>query len=61
MGHNGIDSRVQPYYNQHKEDAILVNVYQTTNDKISNESRAFAEGVEARIISLFNNEVELAA
>ena len=28
MGHAGIDSRVQPYYNQHKNDIILVNVYQ---------------------------------
>ena len=59
MGLTGIDGS-QQYYNQHKKDAILVNVYQkinaNNNKSISTSSRNFADAVEAKIISLIRNE-----
>jgi hypothetical protein len=50
----GIDSSVQPYYNQDKDDTILVNVYQKTNannNTPSITSRKFADNVEAMVIA----------
>lgn len=53
---------VQQVYNQVMEDAIHLNVYQKTNDKtntISENSRNFADAVEAKIISLVRQENEM--
>ena len=66
MGHLGIDRSVQPNNNYDKDDIILVNVYQKINDKtntISENSRNFADAVEAKIISLVRqgNEMLVAA
>ena len=57
---------VQQVYNQVMEDAIHLNMYQKTNDKtntISENSRNFADAVEAKIISLVRqgNEMLVAA
>jgi hypothetical protein len=62
LGHLGIDRSVQPNNNYDKDDIILVNVYQKINDKtntISENSRNFADAVEAKIFSLVRQEEEM--
>jgi len=58
----GFDRNVQPNNNYDKDDIILVNVYQKINDKtntISENSRNFADAVEAKIFSLVRQEEEM--
>jgi len=62
LGHLGIDRSDQPNNNYDKDDIILVNVYQKINDKtntISENSRNFADAVEAKIFSLVRQEEEM--
>jgi len=62
LGHLGIDRSVQPNNNYDKDDIILVNVYQKINDKtntISENSRNFADAVEAKIFNLIRQEEEM--
>ncbi|NBW14091.1 MAG: hypothetical protein EBR82_39450 [Caulobacteraceae bacterium] len=58
----GFDRNVQPNNNYDKDDIILVNVYQKINDKtntISENSRNFADAVEAKIFNLIRQEEEM--
>lgn len=69
MGQTGIDRSVQPYYDHAMDDRLHLNYYQkinANNNNISDESRTFADNVEAIVIDFASilakrEEVALAA